>query len=803
MYILPGALAPLAAYAQFIVVEFTPDPDRHGKTIKHPINPNTGYRHDAHDSAIWLSVAAASAASERLGGGQRYGVGFVITSNDPFICLDLDNCAIPGGWSIDALEMLQLFPGACELSNSGQGLHQWSFYRGECPAHGKKSTGRLAHKWLELYSELRFIALGSSATGQMQDVTAALPSFIDQWFKPMVSGDVMGWTTEPIAEHTPLTDDDLIAHGMEQVRRQPADVTLGDAAPLADFKDLWGRNVAVLSRAFPSQMPGKDFDGSDVDFALAKELAYWTGKNCARIESLMMMSALVRDKWPTRRKDMTYLQETILKAVAACTTVYHARALVAAPRAVGAKLVATAIDHQTFLGRENMAQLFEGCVYVQDLNSILLPTGDIVDQARFKARYAGRTFVMDNNNDKTTKDAWDAFINNSVISFPRVEGTAFEPSQEFQSVVDRAGRQWVNVYKEPPIDRRPGDVKPFMDFIKKLLPNGDDHIILLSYMAAVVQHRGTKFKWAPFIQGTQGNGKSTIVKCLRHALGHKYVFTVKAPMIENGFNAWLENNVLYVADDIYTVNDRENMMEALKSLITEETQSVTLKGIDSLEKWVCGNFLFTDNHKDAMRKRDESRRVCTLYCAQQSDADRMRDGLTKAFFANTFYPWLKSEGFAYVADMLHTMGIDPRYNPAGECQEAPHTSVTAEAIIDGRTGVEHEVDEWITLEEPGFCGDFVSYHALRAKLETMPRYSKSATPLKIKEIMLRLGYEEHRYLPSGRVPFEVQPDGMRARLFVRRNSAMSELSDPSLVATMYAAAQQEAMTRAVQRRFSQ
>ena len=173
------------------------------------------------------------------------------------------------------------------------------------------------------------------------------------------------------------------------------------------------------------------------------------------------------------------------------------------------------------------------------------------------------------------------------------------------------------------------------------------------------------------------------------------VFSVKAGMIENNFNSWLENNVLYVADDIYSTRDRADMMEALKSMITETDHGITLKGIDSIQKRICGNFVFTDNHKDAMKKTDDSRRICTLYCAQQSKHDRMRDGLTKQFFVgpNGFVKWLNGGGYAAVADMLHTMVIDERYNPAGECQEAPDTSVTHEAIVDGRTAVEHEVAE--------------------------------------------------------------------------------------------------------------
>lgn len=273
-------------------------------------------------------------------------------------------------------------------------------------------------------------------------------------------------------------------------------------------------------------------------------------------------------------------------------------------------------------------------------------------------------------------------------------------------------------------------------------------------------------------------------------------------MIENGFNAWLEKNMLYVADDIYSAKDRTDMMEALKSLITERDHAITLKGIDSIQKRICGNFIFTDNHKDAMKKQDDTRRICTLYCAQQSKHDRQRDGLTKEYFGGFLYPWLEREGYSAVADLLATMPIDSRYNPAGECQEAPETSVTREAIIDGRDSLEHDIAEWIALEEPGFAGDFVSFHMLKARMVALPQYARMASPLKIKEKMLRLGYEMHRALPEGRVPAFVQPDNTLAILYVKRDSPAAEMKDPHAVAALYQQRQQEAQTQQTARRFA-
>jgi hypothetical protein len=769
------------------------------------MNPRTLLRHNAHDPAIWMTcdeAAQLAALTPVPPGVVGWCVGFVITAADNIGCFDIDGGATAAGtWSDGTQELMRAMPTAYELSLSGIGLHGWFTYSGPPPPHGKRNKQRN----IELYTELRFIALGHSASGVMIDATALLPGFVATYFPPDDETEIEGWTTGPIAEHTPLDDEELIRRAMASKRKTSAASVFGDnAPPLPSFSDLWERNVEALAKCYPPEMAGKDFGQSDADLALAKELAYWTGKDCERVARLMNMSALKREKWlPTVHK--TYFTDTVMKGVAYCSAVYYRPPISLPPPPVSStKIAPRAIEHAVIISRENLAVMFAGCVYIQDVNSVLIPNGDIIDQPRFNAKFAGHVFIMDNEGKQVSKSAWEAFLGNQLIAFPRVEGTAFDPAREFQSVSERSGRQWVNIYKAPVVDRRPGDVSRFMDLLHKLLPNGDDALILLSYMAAIVQNPGMKFRWAPFIQGTRGNGKSTIIECLKHALGHKYIFALKAGMIENGFNAWLEHNLLYVADDIYSVRDRTDMMEALKSLITGRDQSITLKGIDSIQKRIVGNFIFTDNHKDSMKKQDDTRDICTLYCAQQSRADRTRDGLSKSFFTGPdgFIWWLEGGGYAYVAEMLHTMPIDPRYNPAGECQEAPDTSVTREAVLDGRTALEHEVSEWIELEEPGFCGDFISQHMLKEKMSLNKKYERSTGPLKIKEMMNRLGYEVHRGLPGGRTPTHVHPDNTRPILFVRREAWQASIMDPASVTVLYVQAQAAAQAAQINRTFN-
>lgn len=811
MFILPGALAPLSRFRQFIIVRFesiSPPCAKYpsGKSAKYPVHPDTLKNHDAHDSAIWLDVSTASRISAALGPG--WGVGFVITAADPVVCFDIDEClTAEGAWSAHALAMLAAFPTACEVSNSGGGLHGWGLYQGTVPEHRKRApkvNGIDLH--MELYTSKRFIALGTAASGTMCDLTNILPGFISKWFPPDPSGhNDFDPDAGPHPDYTPLTDEELFIKARASSPKQDALVAFGGAAGMASFSDLFDRNVSALARIFPPQSSGKDFDYSAADAALAKELAYWTGRDAARVARLMLQSSLKRNKWDLS-VHRSYFADTVSNGVGRCKSVYHVKPILPAAisGAPGSRMLPQVITHNTFIGRENLAVIFDGCVYTRDENKILMPNGDIVDQARFNVEFAGYAFSMDNVNDRTTTNAWDAFTANQIIRFPRVNGTAFDPRAEFQSVIERGGRTWVNTYKPPVINRAPGDVSRFTDLLKRLLPNGDDALILLSYMAAVAQNPGLKFRWAPFIQGIEGNGKSTIVSCLVQALGDKYVFNVKAGMIENGFNAWLENNILYVADDIYSSKDRTDMMEALKSLITESRHAITYKGIDAIQKRICGNFIFTDNHKDAMQKRDATRRICTLYCAQQSPRDRVRDGLSKSYFVgrNGLVPWLESGGYAAVTDMLLTMEIDARYDPSGECQEAPETSATREAVIDGRTGIEHEIAELVELGEPGFCGDFVSMTMLKRKFEGTQFAKYNMSHLKLKETMGRLGYEIHRGMDGGRVVSVVMPDNTRPVLFVKADSVSATLVGAAVVGMQYAAAQNAAMTAAIDRKFN-
>lgn len=297
---LPTSLAALGTYRQFIAYLAVPSTARPGKTDKLPVDHRTGKRCNAHDPANWTDAATALAAAASF--GTDHGVGFVLTADDPFFCLDIDGCLMPDKtWSPVALQMVNRFSGAVEVSMSGTGLHIWGKYTGAAPAHSCKN----GKHGIELYTELRFIALGHpSATGDAgTDCTAALASVVSEFFPASTDP-----TCEPVewsdCKTDPAEDAALIA---KMLASKNVAATFGNRA---SFADLWNANEDALAATYPDKFGGRAYDASSADAALAMHLAWWTQNDCERIKRLMLQSALVRDKYD--RPD--YLTRTISNA---------------------------------------------------------------------------------------------------------------------------------------------------------------------------------------------------------------------------------------------------------------------------------------------------------------------------------------------------------------------------------------------------------------------------------------------------------------------------------------------------------
>lgn len=806
---LPPALAPLAGWAQFICWIAVPNSLEPGKMDKFPVDWRTGHVCNAHDNRFWTAFTNAAAAAPGFDRGWGSGVGFVFTEADPFFFLDADKCwdAVAGAWSPVALDLAARLGGAaCEVSQSGKGLH-WFGTLSHQIEHGTKN----APLGLELYTRKRFVALtGNGAQGDaMADCTAALETIVAQFFAPQSSvNEFEGWTAEPVASWSgPEDDEDLIKKACASGQRSAAKAFGGGEAGVT-FKDLWDANAAVLGAKWPHS--NRPFDNSQADQSLANHLAYWTGKNCERMERLMRRSALAREKWDAHK---TYLTGTILKACAFVANVATAKAQPApavpmparedlenAAHGAGRAVRAPNAEYM-----DPVAQLghFDGCFFMADNARVFdLNRNCTYPKASFDVLYGGHVFVMDPLGQKTTTSAWEAFTLSRVNAPLIVDDLCFRPELPSGRVIRDGQRMLVNSYVPYDAPVVEGDPEPLLGLLRVILPNDRDRTIFLHYIAAIVQYPGRKFQWWPVLQGAEGNGKSFIIEVVKFAVGPHYThMPASHKLAREGikFNAWLQRKLFLAVEEFYCGN-RRDFLDEFKVVVTNETNTLEKKGVDETTTDNRANGMLCTNHKDAVPITVDNRRYAIFYTAQQTAADVLAAGLTNDYWA-LMWDWFKGRGTyehmgamygaRVLANFLKTYELQAEYDPTrGLAARAPQTSSTPAAIKASLGTVEQEILDAIEEGQQGFAGGWVSSYYLDLLIDKLrARVQRN----KRRDLMKTLGYDWHPALEDGRVNEMVTPDNRKPKLYIRDGHPALALKTPALVAKAYVRAQADAL----------
>ncbi len=455
-----------------------------------------------------------------------------------------------------------------------------------------------------------------------------------------------------------------------------------------------------------------------------------------------------------------------------------------------------------YLSADLQKEHFAGCVYVIDLHRVFTPKGALLKSDQFNAVYGGYVFQLDSLGSKTTRKAWEAFTESQVVRYPIADSTCFRPMLSGGTMVTEYGESFVNTYIPIETPQTSGDAKPFLDHLFKLLPDEQDRMILLSYMAACVQHKGVKFQWAPLIQGTEGNGKTFFTSCVEAAIGKKYSFRPSPKSFEEKYNDWLFGKLIIGIEDVYVPSHKQEVIEVLKPMITNTDLSERAMREGQQMRDNYANFILNSNHKDAIRKSRNDRRFCVFYTAQQSEGDIERDGMGGNYFPE-LYRWARDGGFAIITHYLATFDIPAELNPAGECHRAPKTTSTDEAITASLGGVEQEILEAIDEGRVGFKNGWVSSMAIERLLQTQ-HMTRLIPRNKRKDVMQSIGYEWHPHLIGGRASKAVPCDGGKPKLFIKNGHVSLNLTDPTAITEAYEKAQgddskaQEAFGRVMQ-----
>lgn len=256
------------------------------KPHKLPINPRTGGLASTTRPATWASFQKAVAAARKW---LLTGIGYVFSKSDPYSGVDIDNCRNPLTGEIDvwAWQIILSLASYTEVSPSGTGVH--TITRGALPI-GEGNQVVYKDGKVELFCHSRyFTCTGIHVAGtpaQIFDRQSELTALHSELF-----ADRKVRTTEAdpvLCPHTLLDDDELIARARQ------------------------ARNGSKFDRLWNGHWQGDYSSQSEADLALCSALAFWTGRDPARIDRLFRRSGLARQKWLLRDR---YRQATIARAL--------------------------------------------------------------------------------------------------------------------------------------------------------------------------------------------------------------------------------------------------------------------------------------------------------------------------------------------------------------------------------------------------------------------------------------------------------------------------------------------------------
>jgi hypothetical protein len=514
------------------------------------------------------------------------------------------------------------------------------------------------------------------------------------------------------------------------------------------------------------------------------------------MERLMRRSALARDKWDHHR---TYLVDTVSKAAAfirGCLTdpTPSPEAQQVAAVQAGRTLRDTSRE---YLSAYDQVDHFEGCFYLVAQDRIYdMRANAIIKRGPFDVLRGGHTFVISPDGAKTTTSAWEAFtlsrVNNPLV----VQDVCFRPYLASGAVVQQGPHTLVNSFVPYEARAMAGDPSPLLGLLAKMLPDERDRALLLAWMASFAQNLGVKFQWWPVIQGAKGNGKTLLIEVLAYIAGEHYTHLPDAQAMAKGsqFNGWV-NRKLFVGIEEIKAADRREMIEGMKTLITNRRMGMETKGVDQFTGDNAANGLITTNHQDGLPLEPDERRYAVWFCAQQSADDLVRDGMDGEYFPD-LYDWLRGTGRyasngadygkAIMAEYLRRYAIPVEMDPARALHRAPRTSATDKAVAASRGRVEQEILEAVEEGRPGFAGGWVSSIMLDRLLHDIRGH---VARNKRRDLLATLGYEPHPALPTGRVNEVVTPDNGKPMLYVRRGHPARNFETPKAVADAYSKAQ--------------
>lgn len=264
---------------------------RNGKRTKIPFNAETGEFAKSNDKSTWSSYETAVNAEG------VDGIGFFF--EPPYLGIDIDDIdddlhRFKQGDKLDNIvsEFNEAFKSYTEVSPSGNGLH--IIVKGKIPGSRRRKGN------IEMYDSGRFFTMTGKNIGKYKDVTEVSEQVFKTIYNKYLPDNTVKYPTTNNYQQNihNLSEIDVIN-----------EIYKSKQAKL--FDDLMKGNYEPYYTSH-----------SEADMALANILAFWCARDYSQMDSIFRQSNLYRDKWDEKRKNSTYGEQTLFKAINEANNIY-------------------------------------------------------------------------------------------------------------------------------------------------------------------------------------------------------------------------------------------------------------------------------------------------------------------------------------------------------------------------------------------------------------------------------------------------------------------------------------------------
>ncbi len=185
--------------------------------------------------------------------------------------------------------------------------------------------------------------------------------------------------------------------------------------------------------------------------------------------------------------------------------------------------------------------------------------------------------------------------------------------------------------------------KKFLYHIKEVICGGDDtsYKYLMSWLAHMIQKPWEKPGVAIVMKSGEGTGKNTFTRVLGQIIGNKhYLETSSREVILGQFNAATEGKILINLSEAFWAGDKR-LIGALKTLITDIDRSIERKGVDAYMIECFCRVMMSSNENWVIPASADSRRFCALNVSDKHKQDtkyfealheEINNGVAEAFY---------------------------------------------------------------------------------------------------------------------------------------------------------------------------